>query len=104
MRPGGGLLCLLAGLLLVLIFPWYNVEWLAWLAFVPLLMATRGVGWRTALLWVDQRLCGLSGHSALDSAHDDQLRRGSHTLSYGLLVLLVVYVGLYVGVFTAGWT
>ena len=51
MGPIGGFLCLLAGLLLVLIFPWYNVAWLAWVAFVPLLMATRGMRWRTALLW-----------------------------------------------------
>ena len=69
----------LAGLLLVLIFPWYDVEWLAWVAFVPLLMATRGVRLADGVaVGVDQRLCGLSGHSALDSAHDDQLRWGSH--------------------------
>ena len=53
---------------------------------------------------MDQRLCGLSRHSALDSAHNDQLRRVPPLLSYGVLVLLVVYVGLYVGLFTAGWT
>ena len=105
MRPVGGLLCLLAGLLLVLIFPWYNVEWLAWVAFVPLLMATRGVRWRTALLW--GWISGCVGYLGI-------LRWIPHTminyggvptlLSYGILLLLVVYVGLYVGVFTAGWT
>jgi apolipoprotein N-acyltransferase len=105
MRPAGGLLCLLAGLLLVLIFPWYNVEWLAWVAFVPLLMATRGVRWRTALLW--GWISGCVGYLGI-------LRWIPHTminyggvptfLSYGILLLLVVYVGLYIGVFTAGWT
>ena len=89
----------------MLIFPWYNVEWLAWVAFVPLLMATRGVRWRTALLW--GWISGCVGYLGI-------LRWIPHTminygavpplLSYGVLVLLVVYVGLYVGLFTAGWT
>ena len=105
MRPVGGLLCLLAGLLLALIFPWYHLEWLAWVVFVPLLMATRGVGWRTALLW--GWISGCVGYLGI-------LRWIPHTminyggvptlLSYGILLLLVVYVGLYVGLFTAGWT
>jgi apolipoprotein N-acyltransferase len=104
MRPVGGLLCLLAGLLLVLIFPWYNVEWLAWVALVPLLMATRRVEWRTALLW--GWIGGCVGYLGI-------LRWIPHTminyggvptfLSYGILLLLVIYVGLYVGVFAAGW-
>jgi apolipoprotein N-acyltransferase len=99
------MLCLLTGLLLVLIFPWYNVEWLAWVALVPLLMATRGVRWPTALLW---------GWSSGCVAYMGILRWIPHTminyggvptlLSYGVLVLLVAYVGLYVGLFTAGWT
>ncbi len=101
----GGLLCLLAGLLLVLCFPWYNVAWLAWVVFVPLLTATRGVGWRTALLW--GWISGCLGYLGI-------LRWIPHTmisyggvpilLSYSILLLLVVYVGLYVGVFTAVWT
>jgi apolipoprotein N-acyltransferase len=105
MRPGGGVLCLLTGLLLVLIFPWYDVEWLAWVALVPLLMATRGVRWRTALLW---------GWVSGCVAYLGILRWIPHTminyggvptpLSYGILLLLVGYVGLAVGVFTAGWT
>jgi apolipoprotein N-acyltransferase len=105
MRPVGGLLCLSAGLLLVLIFPWYNVEWLAWVALVPLLMATRRVEWRTALLW--GWIGGCVGYLGI-------LRWIPHTMinyggvppfpSYGILLLLVIYVGLYVGVFAAGWT
>src|SRR5918996_1009235 len=51
MTPASGLFCLLTGLLLMLIFPWYDVEWLAWIAFVPLLTTTRGVRLRTALVW-----------------------------------------------------
>jgi apolipoprotein N-acyltransferase len=105
MTPVAGLLCLLAGLLLMLIFPWYDVEWLAWIAFVPLLAATRGVRWQTALVW--GWISGCVGYLGI-------LRWIPHTMinyggvptlvSYGVLLLLVVYVGLYVGVFTAGWT
>jgi apolipoprotein N-acyltransferase len=89
----------------MLIFPWYDVEWLAWIAFVPLLTATRGVRLRTAFIW--GWISGGVGYLGI-------LRWIPHTMinyggvptpvSYGILLLLVVYVGLYVGVFTAGWT
>jgi apolipoprotein N-acyltransferase len=105
MTPVGGFLCLVTGLLLILIFPWYDVEWLAWIALVPLLTATRGVRLRTALVW--GWIGGCAGYLGI-------LRWIPHTMinyggiptlaSYGILLLLVVYVGLYVGVFTAGWT
>jgi apolipoprotein N-acyltransferase len=101
----GALFSLLAGLLLLLCFPWYNVAWLAWVVFVPLLTAMRGVGWRTAFLW--GWISGCLGYLGI-------LRWIPHTmisyggvptlLSYGILLLLVLYVGLYVGVFMAGWT
>jgi apolipoprotein N-acyltransferase len=105
MMPAAGLLCLLTGLLLMLIFPWYDVEWLAWVAFVPLLTATRGVRLRTALVW--GWISGCVGYLGI-------LRWIPHTMinyggvptpvSYAILLLLVAYVGLYVGLFTAGWT
>ncbi|MBI3326717.1 MAG: apolipoprotein N-acyltransferase, partial [Nitrospinae bacterium] len=97
-------LAILSGLLLVLIFPWYDVEWLAWVAFVPLLLATRDLRAYTALGW--GWLGGFVGYAGI-------LRWIPHTMityggvpepvSYGILLLLVAYVGLYVGVFTAGW-
>jgi apolipoprotein N-acyltransferase len=105
MPPAACILCMLTGLLLVLIFPWYDVEWLAWIVFVPLLTATRGVRLRTAFMggWIS----GCVGYLGI-------LRWIPHTMinyggvptavSYGILLLLVVYVGLYVGVFTAAWT
>jgi len=96
--------CLLSGTLLILIFPWYDVEWLAWVALVPLLMATYGVRPRAALGW--GWLCGGVAYLGI-------LRWIPHTMihyggvpvaaSYGVLVLLVAYVGLYMGVFAAGW-
>jgi apolipoprotein N-acyltransferase len=105
MTFAAGFLCMLSGLLLILIFPWYDVEWLAWIVFVPLLTATRGMRLRRAFIcgW----LTGCVGYLGI-------LRWIPHTmihyggvpapLSYGILLLLVVYVGLYVGIFTMGWT
>jgi apolipoprotein N-acyltransferase len=105
MTPVAGLLCVLAGFLLVLIFPWYDAEWLAWIAFVPLLTATRGMRLRTA--FVGGWIAGCVGYLGI-------LRWIPHTMinyggvpaavSYGILLLLVLYVGLYVGAFAAGWT
>ncbi len=105
MTPVACLLCILTGFLLMLIFPWYDVEWLAWMAFVPLLTATRGMRLRTAFLW--GWIGGCVGYLGI-------LRWIPHTMityggvpaamSYGILLLLVVYVAMYVGMFTAGWT
>jgi apolipoprotein N-acyltransferase len=105
MTPVARLPCLLTGLLLMLSFPWYDVEWLAWIAFVPLLTATREMRLRTAFIW--GWISGCVGYLGI-------LRWIPHTMinyggiptavSYGILLLLVVYVGMYVGVFAAGWT
>jgi apolipoprotein N-acyltransferase len=99
------LLCILSGFLLIPIFPWYDIAWLAWVAFVPLLVATRAVRPRTAFLW--GWLSGCIGYLGI-------LRWIPHTMinyggvpipaSYGILVLLVAYVGAYVGIFAAGWS
>jgi apolipoprotein N-acyltransferase len=105
MTFAAGLLCMLSGLLLILIFPWYDVEWLAWIVFVPLLTAARGV--RLGRAFVCGWLTGCVGYLGI-------LRWIPHTmihyggvpapLSYGILLLLAVYVGAYVGIFTMGWT
>jgi apolipoprotein N-acyltransferase len=105
MTPAASISCVLAGLLLILIFPWYDVEWLAWIALVPLLTATRGR--RVWAAFVGGWLSGCVGYLGI-------LRWIPHTMihyggvptavSYGILLLLVVYVGLYVGVFAAGWS
>src|SRR5688572_6379284 len=105
MTPVALLGCIVAGLLLILSFPWYDVEWLAWIAFVPLLTASRGR--RLWAAFVGGWISGCVGYLGI-------LRWIPHTMissggvriavSYGILLLLVVYVGVYVGVFTAGWT
>jgi apolipoprotein N-acyltransferase len=104
MKPTPYLWCLASGLLLIAIFPWYDMGWLAWVVFVPLFIATRAVRPRTAFLW--GWLSGCIGYLGV-------LRWIPHTMvnyggvpvsaSYGVLVLLVAYVGIYVGIFAAGW-
>jgi apolipoprotein N-acyltransferase len=89
----------------MLSFPWYDAAWLVWIALVPLLMATRGMPLRTAFIW--GWISGCAGYLGI-------LRWIPHTMinyggvptavSYGLLLLLALYVGLYVAVFTLGWT
>jgi apolipoprotein N-acyltransferase len=89
----------------MLSFPWYDMEWLAWIAFVPLLTVTRGMRLRSAFIW--GWISGCAGYLGI-------LRWIPHTMinyggvpapmSYGILLLLAIYVGLYVGVFTVGWT
>jgi apolipoprotein N-acyltransferase len=104
MTPAACCLCVLTGPLLILIFPWYDIQWLAWIALVPLLSATRGQRPWTAFAW--GWMSGCVGYLGI-------LRWIPHTMinyggvptvvSYGILVLLVLYVALYVGVFAAGW-
>jgi apolipoprotein N-acyltransferase len=91
--------------LLILIFPWYDVEGLAWVALVPLLMATRAMRPQAALGW--GWLGGGVGYLGI-------LRWIPHTMihyggvpvaaSYGILLLLVAYVALYIGIFATGWS
>jgi apolipoprotein N-acyltransferase len=104
MAPMACLLCVLSGLLLIPIFPWYDVEWLAWIALVPLLAATRQARPRTALIW--GWIGGCVGYLGILSwIPHTMINYGGVPvpLSYGILLLLVGYVALYVGVFTAGW-
>ncbi len=96
--------CVLSGMLLILIFPWYDVEWLAWIAFVPLLASTRQARPRTALIW--GWIGGCVGYlGILHWIPHTMINYGGVPvpLSYGILLLLVAYVALYVGLFTAGW-
>jgi apolipoprotein N-acyltransferase len=94
-------LILLSGLLLTLIFPSFNLEILAWIAFIPLFAALQGqslknafwIGWGTGvvhfvgtLYWVTVAMEVYGG-----------LPKG---VSFGLLVVLVVYLSLYFGAFS----
>jgi apolipoprotein N-acyltransferase len=89
----------------MLIFPWYDVEWLAWIALVPLLTATRGRRLRIAFVggWISGCVAYLG---ILRWIPHTMINYGGvpTVISYGILLLLVAYAGVYVGVFTAGWT
>ena len=91
----------LAGLFLVLIFPKFDIEFLAWIAFIPLLLAIQDetpknsfwLGWTTgfvsglgSLYWVTITMVSFGG-----------LPSG---LSAFFLVFLTAYLALYTGSFT----
>ncbi|MCI0527596.1 MAG: hypothetical protein L0Y56_09160, partial [Nitrospira sp.] len=95
------LLALLSGILLVLTFPKFNLELLAWIALIPLFYAIREenlknafwLGWLTgvtyllgSLYWIPITLVRYGGLSLL--------------LSIGILLLLAMYLALYIGLFT----
>jgi apolipoprotein N-acyltransferase len=95
------ILSILSGVLLVLIFPRFNIEPLAWVAMVPLLTAIREksaihsllLGWITGgvyffglLRWV---VNAVSNYGNL-----------SLPLSYLLLMLMVITLGFYIAIFT----
>ncbi|HKA45242.1 MAG TPA: apolipoprotein N-acyltransferase [Burkholderiales bacterium] len=42
--------CALAGVLLVLSYPRYGLDWLVWIAFAPFFWAVTGAGWRRGLI------------------------------------------------------
>lgn len=95
-------LSFLSGILCVLIFPRYDQEWLAWIALVPLLLALENqpvrksfrIGWLAGtvyflgtLHWVTNTMVQYGNMPA--------------AVSYPLMFLLVLYLGLYVAVFSA---
>ena len=101
---GGGArkigLAVLSGLCLTLIFPFFDVEMLAWIAFVPLFYAIQdapfktafGLGWLTGVIhffgtlyWVTVTMVEYGGLTPL--------------LSGAALALMVVYLAIYPGLF-----
>lgn len=94
-------LILLSGVLSIIIFPSFDLEILAWIAFIPLFAALQGqslknafwIGWGTGvvhfvgtLYWVTVAMEVYGG-----------LPKG---LSFGLLVAMVAYLSLYFGAFS----
>ena len=97
-------LALLSAILLALAFPTFSLSWLAFVALVPLLRATgRATAWRAA--WV-----GLLAGTVFSTINLFWLTHAMavyghvpQALAFGLLLLLAVYVGAYVGGFTMVW-
>ena len=84
-RLWGPIAAVLTGGLLFLSFPPYNLEPLAWIALVPLMLFARRAGWKSALLWSAALGVGLS--VALVS--------WLHYVTFGGWFALAIYVGSY---------
>jgi apolipoprotein N-acyltransferase len=95
-------LAALSGLLCVLTFPRYDLEWLAWVALVPLLLALEnqtvrksfGLGWLAGLVY----FIGTVHWVTNTMTHYGKLPA---VVSDSIMLLLVAYLGLYVGIFAA---
>lgn len=93
-------LAALSGALLLLLFPKFNLEPLAWVALVPLLAAIEGVSARRAF-WLGG-LFGLVGYTGiLYWVSQTMVRYGrlSWPTSALILILLVLYISLYAAAF-----
>ncbi len=98
----------LAGLLSLLCFPDFNFGWLAWIALVPLHLALEGpsgtmtlrrtlrLGWLTGFLT-------FTGIMAWVVTAMHQYGKMPLIASYPVMWLLAAYLGLYVGLYAAGY-
>ncbi len=82
-------LCLLSGILLILSFPNFNIWLLAWLAFLPLLFALKGASIKKAFFLA--YLCGIIFWFG-------SIYWLAHVTLLGLIIL-VLYLALYFGLF-----
>jgi apolipoprotein N-acyltransferase len=91
-----------SGLLLALSFPLFDVESLAWIALVPLLLAIRGSSWKVA--FGQGWLAGLvffaiTLHWVINAMH--QYGKMPFVVSFLVMLLLAGYCALFVALFTA---
>lgn len=91
-----------SGLLLALSFPSFDIESLAWVALVPLLLAIRGSSWKAA--FGQGWLAGLLFFSVtlywvINAMHE--YGKLSFAVSFCVMLLLAGYCALYVGSFCA---
>ncbi len=102
-RPFG--LAGLTGLLFPLCFPDLNFGWLAWVALVPLHLALDGTATRRSL-WLGW-LAGFLAFTGIMSwvvTAMHQYGKMPLVASYPLMWLLAAYLGLFVGLYAAGFT
>src|SRR2546426_12268182 len=96
------LLPVVSGTLLVLSFPTYDLDFLAWIALVPLLIAIREKPWRTAFGqgWLAGLVCfGGTLSWGINAMH--QYGKVPLPLSFLVLLLLAGHCAPVVGVFAA---
>lgn len=98
------LLAATTGILLPYCFPRYDLGLLAWVALIPLHIALDGLSRRRQAFWLGW-LAGIICSTGIMS----WVVTAMHTygkvplvFSYGIMLLLTAYLGLYVGVYSAG--
>lgn len=98
------LLAATTGIFLPYCFPKYDMGLLAWVALVPLHIALDGISRRTQAFWLGW-LSGIIASTGIMS----WVVTAMHTygkvplvFSYGIMLLLTAYLGLYVALYSAG--
>lgn len=98
------LLAATTGILLPYCFPKYDLGLLAWVALIPLHIALAGLSRRRQAFWLGW-LAGIICSTGIMS----WVVTAMHTygkvplvFSYGIMLLLTAYLGLYVGIYSAG--
>jgi apolipoprotein N-acyltransferase len=98
------LLAATTGVLLPYCFPKYDMGLLAWVALVPLHIALGGISRRTQAFWLGW-IAGIIASTGIMS----WVVTAMHTygkvplvFSYGIMLLLTAYLGLYVALYSAG--
>jgi len=98
------LLAATTGILLPYCFPRYDVGLLAWVALVPLHIALDGISRRTQAFWLGW-LAGIISATGIMSwvvTAMNTYGKVPVVFSYGIMLLLSAYLGLYVALYSAG--
>lgn len=98
------LLAATSGILLPYCFPKYDVGLLAWVALIPLHIALDGLSRRTHAFWLGW-LAGIIGSTGIMSwvvTAMNTYGKVPVVFSYGIMLLLTAYLGLYVALYSAG--
>jgi apolipoprotein N-acyltransferase len=98
------LLAATTGILLPYCFPRYDLGLLAWVALVPLHIALDGLSRRTQAFWLGW-LAGIISSTGIMSwvvTAMNTYGKVPVVFSYGIMLLLTAYLGLYVALYSAG--
>ena len=98
------LLAATTGILLPYCFPKYDLGLLAWVALIPLHIALDGLSRRSQAFWLGW-LAGIIGSTGIMSwvvTAMNTYGKVPVVFSYGIMLLLTAYLGLYVALYSAG--
>ncbi|HET8720672.1 MAG TPA: apolipoprotein N-acyltransferase, partial [Nitrospira sp.] len=98
------LLAATTGVLLPYCFPRYDLGLLAWVALIPLHVALDGLSRRRQAFWLGWTagIISSTGIMAWVVTAMHTYGKVPLVLSYGIMLLLTAYLGLYVGIYSAG--